>query len=285
MMKHLFVTDLDGTLLGADSRISPLSRRIINELTAHGVAVTAATARTPATVEPIFSGITPSVPAVVMTGAALWDRHSRSYIHRRPIAPGDDSRMLRAIRDCGIEPLVYTWRPDDPQMLHVYYHTPVSEESADFIRQRTGTPMKAFHPDSDAPAGSETMLFFATGPAPQVFAAADSLRAIGGCSVSAFTDIFGPDTGILEVFAPGVDKASAILDLKRFVGADRLTVYGDNLNDLPMMAVADEAVAVANALPEVKAAAHRVIGYNTADAVARDIAARFPSIITPDILC
>lgn len=121
------------------------------------------------------------------------------------------------------------------------------------------------------PEGGHTMLLFAMGPRERIFAAADKIRALRICSVSAFTDIFGEDTGILELFAPGVSKASAVQALKSQTGADRLIVYGDNLNDLPMMAVADESVAVANALPEVKAAATRVIGPNTADAVARDI--------------
>jgi hydroxymethylpyrimidine pyrophosphatase-like HAD family hydrolase len=39
-----------------------------------------------------------------------------------------------------------------------------------------------------------------------------------------------------------------------------------------MMRVADVAIAVENALPQVKAEAHRVIGLNTADAVAKCIA-------------
>ena len=50
-----------------------------------------------------------------------------------------------------------------------------------------------------------------------------------------------------------------------------MTVYGDNLNDLPMFEVADEAVAVANAMPEVIARADRVIGPNSASSVARDM--------------
>ncbi len=35
-------------------------------------------------------------------------------------------------------------------------------------------------------------------------------------------------------------------------GADRTVAFGDNVNDLPMMLAADHAVAVANALQEVK---------------------------------
>ena len=57
-------------------------------------------------------------------------------------------------------------------------------------------------------------------------------------------------------------------------GADRVVVYGDNLNDLPMFAVADEAVAVANARPQVLAAADRIIGRNTDDSVAKDMMER-----------
>ena len=46
-------------------------------------------------------------------------------------------------------------------------------------------------------------------------------------------------------------------------------VFGDNLNDLSMMAVADLSVAVGNAFPQVKEAADIVIGRNDEDAVAR----------------
>ena len=69
-----------------------------------------------------------------------------------------------------------------------------------------------------------------------------------------------------------MDKASAVSELKRRSGADRLVVFGDNLNDLSMFAVADTAVAVENALPQVKEKADVVIGPNSADAVPRYIA-------------
>ena len=77
------------------------------------------------------------------------------------------------------------------------------------------------------------------------------------------------------MFPPGVTKASAIQELSRRLGADRLVVFGDSLNDLPMLAVADVAVAVGNALQEVKDAADVVIDPNYTDSVARFIESDF----------
>lgn len=269
-MKHLFVTDMDGTLLNEHSKVSPVSAKIISDLSRQGALITVATARTPATVEPLLEDTYTSLPAIVMTGAAMWDRNNRSYVNTHPFDGDADHQLLAVMRSEGIEPFVYTFFDGDP-LLHVFRNSPLSDNDIRFMDERSVSGLKEFHIDRPMPEGGHTMLLFAMGPRERIFAAADKIRALRICSVSAFTDIFGEDTGILELFAPGVSKASAVQALKSQTGADRLIVYGDNLNDLPMMAVADESVAVANALPEVKAAATRVIGPNTADAVARDI--------------
>ena len=70
-----------------------------------------------------------------------------------------------------------------------------------------------------------------------------------------------------------MSKAAAILRMKEHIGADRVIVYGDNLNDISMFEIADTAIAVDNALPAAKEAADAVIGLNTTDAVARSMAA------------
>ena len=100
------------------------------------------------------------------------------------------------------------------------------------------------------------------------------LSGATSCAAAWYPDVFIPETGLIDIYAPGVSKASAVRAMARKVGADEVVVFGDNLNDLPMMAVADVAVAVENALPEVKAKADVVIGRNTEDAVARWIEQR-----------
>ena len=131
--------------------------------------------------------------------------------------------------------------------------------------------LKKFH--IDEPAGladtfDNTMLIFATGPAEPIFELADRFRHSTALSVSAYRDTYNPSAGILEILAGGVSKAAAVLRLKELTGAEKLTVFGDNLNDLSMMAVADTAVATANAAESVRDAADVVIGPNTEDSVA-----------------
>jgi hydroxymethylpyrimidine pyrophosphatase-like HAD family hydrolase len=55
------------------------------------------------------------------------------------------------------------------------------------------------------------------------------------------------------------------------MGAERLVVFGDNRNDIPMMQIADLAVAPENAVDEVKAIADVVIEPNYMNSVAKFI--------------
>lgn len=268
-MKHLFVSDMDGTLLNPESRISARTASIVTELSRRGVLFTVATARTPATVEPLLSATLTLPPAIVMTGAAMWDRRRQSYINPHFMEPATAACITEACAAHGIRPFSYTL--DGSGIIRTYYNGRTSRREQKFIDERAHLPLKRFeiNPTGDAAMSyPDTVLIFALGLPDSIYPLADELRATGLCSVSSYPDIFNSDVAFLEVFAPGVSKASAVTDLKKLTGADRLTVFGDNLNDLPMMAVADVAVAVGNAFPEVKAAADIVIGSNHDDAVA-----------------
>jgi len=75
---------------------------------------------------------------------------------------------------------------------------------------------------------------------------------------------------LLEISAPGVTKASALAALAARAGipAAEVVAFGDMPNDLPMLAWAGRAVAVANAHPEVLAVADEVTASNDEDGVA-----------------
>lgn len=272
MAKTLYVSDMDGTLLDADSKLSDVSAQIITRLTGQGANITVATARTPATVEIILADAVTSLPAIVMTGAAMWCRDTKSYVNTRYLAPDTYRRLMAKCAEYGVNPFRYTLC--DGESMQVYHNGPMSAGEQAFVDGRLNLGLKNFNIDTPhglLPDLPGAVFFFAMGDCKRIFALADDLRATVDCSVSCYVDIFGEETGLLELFAPGVSKAAAVKQLADDIGADRIVVFGDNLNDIPMMRVADVAVAVENALPEVKAVAHHIIGSNTSNAVARFI--------------
>ena len=78
---------------------------------------------------------------------------------------------------------------------------------------------------------------------------------------------------LIEITAAGVSKGSALLALAERLGlpASALMACGDGGNDTAMVAAAGLGVAMANAFPEVKAAARYVTATNNEDGVARAV--------------
>lgn len=276
-MKTLYVSDLDGTLLGSDSRVSQRSAGLITDLSHDGALITVATARTPATVVPLLAQTATNVDYIVMTGAAGWSRSGGVFVDSCFLDAGEARRLLSFGIEHGVHPFVYI-QSADGRTLDVYHAAKTlnrAEES--FWLERRHMALKRFHLGTPVPENSihRAMLFFAMGDRKPVEALARMVGDSIECSVSCYPDIFNSNIYNLEVLAPGVSKASAIRRVAKNVGAERIVVFGDNLNDLPMFAVADHAVAVGNAMPQVKAAADEVIEANYTDAVARYIAADY----------
>ena len=263
---------MDGTLLGPDSLVSAESAELITELSKRGFPVTVATARTPATVDVLLENTYTDIPAIVMTGAALWERNMDRYIN--PVLFDEDiaRELLAAFAESGVHPFIYVLGDDG--MLKVYHNGKMDRHELKFYEERADLGLKRFILDS--PEGDKcpipgTILVFAMGDAEAIECVARQLRMDSRLSVSCYRDIFNHDIAFIEVFGAGVSKQSAVLKLAEMVGATAITVYGDNLNDLSMMEVADDSVAVANAVPAVLERAGRHIGPNTDSSVALDI--------------
>ena len=82
-----------------------------------------------------------------------------------------------------------------------------------------------------------------------------------------------PELPGLEVHTGRLDR-SGMEQLLAGGGFDRVVGFGDALNDLALFAVCDEAYAVGNAVPELRAAATGILQSNEQDGVARFLAER-----------
>jgi Cof subfamily protein (haloacid dehalogenase superfamily) len=267
----LYVSDLDGTLLGEDSQLSAVTvatlNRIIGEL---GGLFTVATARTPATVVPLMQQVHARLPFIVIGGSAMWNPVTMSYEHTR----GIDDMTVNAVADVfdrrGAHPFIY--RRHGKNLLHTHHYGPLSPQEERFIAERQHLPLKQFFLDDRdfRHSDDEALLIFSMNKYAVLKSIADDLRtSVPTCSVMVYHDIFDESEGYLEIFSAGTSKAAAIRDLARQLGAGRVVVFGDNRNDIAMMQAADFSVAVDNAFTEVKAVASEVIGPNTVDSVAR----------------
>lgn len=276
-MRTLYVSDLDGTLLDADSRIDPESATIISDLSRRGALITVATARTPATVTELLRHTYTTVPALVMTGAAVWNRQANCYDSVEFIPEELNLAIASICERVDLPAFVYTL-PEDTSVMQVFHRgEALTKAENNFYQERRGLALKHFNLYTPPPPAlnARTILYFAVGPIKNIYAAGRAIADTTPAAVSFYSDIYNPGMAMLEVFAPGVSKASAIERLRLQLGADRLVVFGDNSNDLSMMALADVAIAVDNAIDHVRESADIVIGPNTAASVAHWIAEDF----------
>lgn len=276
----LYISDLDGTLLDPSSRVSDESAKILNTLIKKGAMFTVATARTPATVQPLLEKVLPSrtptgrdIPAIVMTGSAYWNRRRQRYDYLRTMSAHDYSIISQEFAAAGIEPFRYCL--GDNEQLNVYHPAEMTDREDAFYQERRNLSLKKFHIGEKPGDYCLLVLFFAIGNPEKIEKLCKAIRQKTECSASWYRDIFNPEVALMDVYAPQCSKATAIKDVATELGISRIVVFGDNLNDLPMMEVADLSVAVENALPAVKERADIIIGANTTPSVAEFIRSDF----------
>ncbi len=271
----LYVSDLDGTLLNSDTRLSDTTVRLLNKAIAHGAMFTVATARTPATVTTLMRRVDVKLPMIVLAGAAMWHDSERAYSDVQTIDSATVNRLADVFERHGLHPLIYRRHGG---MLHVRHCGQLSQQEQQFVAERTGLELKRFYLDDSErqyrdEADGEAVLLFSMQKLDRLAPVYDEIKDDPHCSVMFYPDIFDPTSGFIEIYRAGCTKAQAIGRLASRLGVERTVVFGDNGNDLAMMRAASHSVAVANAIPAVKEAASEITGTNNDDSVTRWICA------------
>ncbi|MBD5260490.1 MAG: HAD family phosphatase [Bacteroides sp.] len=273
-MRTLFVTDLDGTLLGPDRKVSAESVGMINEAIAEGAMFSVATARTPATVGPLLDDVDSPLPFIVMTGAAIWNREDNRYVYAAFHREETAKRLVELYRRHRLSAFIYILGDDN--VIHIYHIGDMSDLEREFMEERMHTPYKDFHildrEEGQLPERlDKVLLFYSMRPEEEVRRVYDEIKDSDDLRAVFYHDMYGDEIALMEVFGQEASKANAVRRLAEMVGAERIVAYGDNVNDIPILEVADDAVAVANAVEAARLVAGRVIGPNYEDSVAKDI--------------
>lgn len=263
--KTLFVTDLDGTLMRSDMTISGFSVNTINELVKKGFAFTYATARSINSARTITGRLELSLPVITRNGAVLADNNTGRYLEKA-VFTGEEVQLLKRLIPelprCGF---VSCFIGDD--MIKAYVpaeHTKCFQGYLDYYRDDRA---KTEVPDLDGMFCGVPGYVTLISDKEDIEPIYERVKAYPGWECIFQKDIYR-DEYWLEICPQNCTKAKSILKLKERYGFEKVIVFGDSVNDLPMFKAADEAYAVSNAIEELKNAATAVIGSNEEDAVA-----------------
>ncbi|HET9613680.1 MAG TPA: HAD family hydrolase [Candidatus Limnocylindrales bacterium] len=253
MAARLAAIDLDGTLLRRDGSVSERSRRAIASALGRGIDVVIVSARGPRGVAEIAGAAGVSGTAICSNGGILLDLDTGSIARARPLQPAVAIDLVRKLRE-RLPGIVFAMEYDD-------------------FAYEPGFAAWNWTPPSDSRVGDAVELLGE--PAAKLILRHEehTLEAIA----EAAGELAGDDAEVMisgewtvEVTAAGVDKAAALAELcaERGLDAADVVAFGDMPNDLPMLAWAGRAIAVANAHPDVLAAADEVTAANDDDGVA-----------------
>lgn len=270
--RTLYVTDLDGTLLGPNAQLSEFAARTLSALMDDGVLITCATGRSWLTVKRVLGNFRFRLPVILNDGTFTYDADRDVLLDQHLLPDHVTSSIIGFCRDKETPPIVYGMESSRERVSWV-----VGVSNPGTTRFFDGRPADPRNAPCDRWDQLPTRGIFgivATGEPHAVDALAAQIRTEVGeqCEVTVQQDTYHPEDTWMAVVPAHVSKATALTRLAATLGANRLVVFGDNMNDLPMFDVATESYAVSNAAAAVRAAATSVIGSNSEDGVARWLA-------------
>ena len=263
--KVLYVSDLDATLMHKDLKISDFSVKTINELVAKGAAFTYATARSISSAGTITKDLKLKLPVITRNGAVLADNNTGKIIEKALFTESEVDLLKEMLPELPRTGFVSCYFGDDMKKVFAdTLHTPELQGYLDYYKD---DPSVVFSSDLTGMFRGDPGYVTIIGDKSETEPLYIRAREYNGWECLFQKDVYR-DEYWLEIAPQNSTKAKSILKLKEEYVFDKLVVFGDSVNDIPMFKIADEAYAVANAVDELKALATGIIGSNEEDAVA-----------------
>lgn len=241
---RLVVSDVDGTLVTKDKRLTPEVLAAAVRLRAAGVPLALVSSRPPRGLSSVVAALGVDVPCAGFNGGVVF-HPGGEVVAKRPLSSGMTRLAVDTLTRHGADVWLFTeneWLARDPTGAYVAHETRTVGFGPRFVN------------------GFEAVLDGAykvvgASPEPELLVAAEAeLRGLfAGKAIASLSQPY-----YLDANDAAAHKGIAVADIARALGVDlgAVATIGDGDNDVPMFEVAGLSIAMGNASADTRARAH-----------------------------
>jgi len=276
-MEHIFITDLDGTLLHSTGRLSDTSAAILREIvetTPHQLGF--ATARGLTSAVNVIQQVPWNFPVILNNGAVIYDWQTQRVIKIQGMEATAVQTVLKLAETQGLSPFVFTLNESFEE--GIFYQRNPSKGLNYFMDKRPNDPrfIEVDHLiEQQKTWDSESLVLMFIEEYETLVSLKLYIQEHFGTELQCLLmqDQYIPNQFVLEISSAKATKEHAIVFLQEQYGiqGERLHLFGDNLNDQGMLSIHANTYAVGNAHPVILDIVAHKIPINDQDGVARTI--------------
>ncbi len=252
-MISLLISDIDGTLVTSDKRLTEATKQAARNLAEHGIKLVLTSSRPPHGVSLFADALSLDTPRAGFNGGAIVGADGK-LLSFKPLERETARATLAHLQDAGIDPWVFTadeWLLINPRGAYV-----------DWEQHTVQMPFRVVRNFDDV-----------LDKAGKIMAASRDFAALAECE-TALQDQLGDRASVhrsqdyyLDITHPAANKGQAVRDAARLldIPLSETACIGDMPNDLPMFDVAAIKIAMGNAPEFMRARADFVTHSNDAD--------------------
>jgi len=265
-MSTLYVSDLDGTLLNTNTKLSEKSKEIINTLVQQGVKFTYATSRSFSSASEVIQGLNLSIPVITNNGAFYIEPTNGEIIYSTSFSYEQMKYVSTIFIENKTYPLVFSLLECEERVS--WLEGKENDGMLNYLKGRTGEKrLRCVTKEEELYLGS-IFYFTAIGEENKLEKLKSYFDDKSQFVCTLQRELYGDGEYWLEIMPHNATKAMGVKRLKEITGCDRVICFGDAINDISMFTIADEAYAVADANLQLKQISTGIIGSNNDDGVA-----------------
>jgi 5-amino-6-(5-phospho-D-ribitylamino)uracil phosphatase len=275
-MKILYVTDLDGTLLNSNDKMSEYTIKTINDLINKGMCFSYATARSLSSASVVTSGLTTNIPVIIYNGTFIVNAYTKERLFSLYFTEEEKTMIINILDKHPIYPLVYGFINDEERVSWI--KDKENDGVKGYINSRKGD--KRLRPIKTKEELYNGKLFYFTciGEKEELIDIYNYFKASNEFTCTLQQELYREEYWC-EIMPKKATKGNAIWALKEKLKCDKIISFGDSVNDIPMFKISDKSYAVKNAVDELKKYATGIIMSNEEDGVAHWLEENYCGII------